>query len=137
MSPVDAQGRDAAGQQLAKLYNEGSGAAEQVTTASGATATTVVSDSSKFTTSELTLSGATPVIQVPAPRLGARKIIHLVQDATGSRVASWTVTGGGSIKWVGAAAPTLSTAAGKRDKITLEASPDGTFWIGQAALNIS
>jgi hypothetical protein len=44
---------------------------------------------------------------------GAEYIITMIQDATGSRTATWPA----SMKWVGGVAPTLSTGAGKRDII--------------------
>ncbi len=42
---------------------------------------------------------------------GAEYTITMIQDATGSRTATWPAT----IKWAGGTAPTLSTGTGKRD----------------------
>lgn len=124
--------QDAAQELLGLLFKVGQ---SNVDSANSGTAVTVT-DSAVASTSVITLNGVTPVITLPSPGVaGKRKRLYLVQDATGSRVASWVATGG-TIKWVGAAAPTLSTAAGKIDRIDFE-SIDGVNWIGHATLNIS
>jgi hypothetical protein len=50
---------------------------------------------------------------------------ELVQDATGSR--TWVAPT--NVKWAGAAAPVLSTTAGRRDIFTLRYDPDITAWV--------
>lgn len=131
---VNAAGQDTAAQMIQQVFNEGTGNVETITTPAGASATTQVSDPSLFSTSALTLSGATPVVRLPAPVVGKVKRVYLIQDATGSRIVTWA-TASGAIKWAGSAAPTLSTAAGKIDRATFECF-DGTNWIGTATLNI-
>ena len=58
-----------------------------------------------------------------------RARILLTQDATGSWTVIWA---GGTIKWAGGAAPTLSTVAGRTDEIVLETHDLGTTWFGRA-----
>lgn len=128
MGAVSAAGRDTAGQQAARIYNEGDGSADAVTTATGATATTAISDPSAASISVITLHGATPVLQLPAPRVGAKKVLILVQDATGSRIPSYTSAGGGTVTWVGSAALTLQTAAGKKDRVVADCYEAG-IWV--------
>lgn len=123
--------QDNAELQLQKLYNEGSGNVETVNSTTAVT----VSDPSLFSTTVLTLNGATPAITLGAPRKGAIKRLYLVQDATGSRIPSWVATSG-AIKWVGAAAPTLQTAAAAVDRVTFECY-DGVNWVGAPALHIA
>lgn len=48
------------------------------------------------------------------PKEGARYVLKLTQDATGSRTVTWP-----TITWQGGAAPTLTTTANKTDLITL------------------
>lgn len=49
------------------------------------------------------------------PDTGSTYLIALTQDATGSRTVSWPA----SVKWAGGTAPTLSTAAGSKDVVSL------------------
>ena len=58
-------------------------------------------------------------------------MLILVQDATGSRTATWPAT----VQWPGGTAPTLSTAATAVDAISLYF--DGTNYLSQEALNFS
>lgn len=118
---------DNAEQLLQKLYNEGPGNAEAVNSGTAVT----ISDPSVFSITALTLNGATPAITLPTPRVGAIKRLYLIQDATGSRIPTWT-----GVKWVGAAAPTLQTGAAAVDRITFECY-DGTHWIGSPSLHIA
>lgn len=132
--------QDAIEQVLQRLYNEGQGNVEAITTPTTASAVVSISDPNPqgagASVSVLTLHGATPVLTLPAPRVGIKKVLYLVQDATGSRIASWATLGGGAVKWVGAAAPTLTTAAASVDRVIAE-SYDGTNWVCQAALHIA
>jgi len=60
-------------------------------------------------------------------------ILKLVQDGTGSRSPSWSVSG--SIYWPDGTEPTWSTGAGEVDIISFYF--DGTDYYGQAGLNFS
>lgn len=62
------------------------------------------------------------------PVAGARYLLELTQDSSGSRTATWP-----TIKWQGGSAPTLTTTAGKTDLIAL--LWDGANYFGQASLN--
>ena len=116
---------------LSKLYREGAGNVESVLSGTAVT----ISPPSTATTTVLTLNGTTPAITLPAPTQGAAKTLVLVQDATGSRIPSWVATSG-AIKWVGAAAPTLQTAAAAVDAVDFK-SFDGINWYGSAKLHIA
>lgn len=126
--------QDAAAELLNILWTRGQGNVEAVNSAAGASATNNISDPAVTSVTVMTLVAATPVIKLPAPSIGKEKVVYLVQDGTGSRVPSFSSVSG-AIKWVGSAAPTLSTAAGKIDKIVF-VSIDGVNWVGQASLNI-
>jgi hypothetical protein len=52
--------------------------------------------------------------------------VYLKQDATGSRVVTWPA----SVKWAGAAAPSLSTAGNALDVVVFESLDGGTTWYG-------
>lgn len=123
--------QDQAAGLLAKAYNEGSSNVEAVNSGTAVT----ITDPALFSTTALTLNGTTPAITLPAPRAGAIKRLYLIQDATGSRIPTWHATSG-AIKWVGASAPTLQTAAAAVDRVTFECY-DGTNWVGAAALHIA
>jgi hypothetical protein len=58
-------------------------------------------------------------------------LIKITQDATGSRLVTWPA----SVKWAGAAAPTLSTAANATDFVSL--IYDGTNYWGTYSLNFA
>jgi hypothetical protein len=57
--------------------------------------------------------------------------LQLTQDGTGSRTATWPA----AVKWSGAAAPTLSTAAGATDWVTF--IYDGTNYWGTFSPNFA
>lgn len=63
------------------------------------------------------------------PKAGARYLIALTQDGTGTR----TITSWPTIKWQGGSAPTLTTTINKTDLITIVY--DGTDYFGSSALN--
>jgi hypothetical protein len=71
---------------------------------------------------------------LPAPSIGKRLQLLLQQDTTGSRTATVTPSTG-TLKWVGAAAPTLTTTGGRQDILTFECY-DGTTFVGSSKLNI-
>jgi hypothetical protein len=65
---------------------------------------------------------------------GARYILMLLQDATGSRTVTWPST----VQWAAGTAPTLTTTASKMDIITFVcASVSSTDCYGGANLNYS
>lgn len=66
-----------------------------------------------------------------APSGPTTLLLKLVQDATGSRTATWPAT----VKWQSGTAPTLSTAASAVDIISFYY--DGTNYYGSAGLNFS
>jgi|TARA_Y100000296_G_C5168178_1_gene255843 hypothetical protein len=66
-----------------------------------------------------------------APGSVGNFLLVLVQDATGSRTATWPAT----VKWPGGTAPTLSTGNGEIDIVSFYY--DGTNYYGQAGLNFS
>lgn len=59
-----------------------------------------------------------------APAGPANLSLKLIQDATGSRTATWPAT----VKWAGGTAPTLTTTANAEDLITFYY--DGTNYYG-------
>lgn len=78
---------------------------------------------------KLTLT-ANCTISLTNPTTGSYRsmLIYLFQDGTGSRTVTWPA----SVKWGTAGAPTLSTGAGKMDKILLDTVDGGTTWYGTA-----
>jgi hypothetical protein len=78
---------------------------------------------------KLTLTGNC-TLTLTSPTSGAYRslLIYVFQDGTGSRTITWP----GSVSWGTAGAPTLSTAAGKMDKILLDTVDGGTTWYGTA-----
>lgn len=71
------------------------------------------------------------VFTFTAPTNPCSITLKLVQDAAGSRTATWPA----SVKWPSATAPTLSTAANAIDIISFYY--DGTNYYGVASLNFS
>jgi hypothetical protein len=76
--------------------------------------------------------GAAPRVELvntfPTAAAGKSFLVRLVQDGTGSRLATWPATA----KWPGGLAPTLSTGTGKKDLISF-VCVDGTNWAGLVA----
>lgn len=62
------------------------------------------------------------------PKSGGRYLLFITQGSGGSKLITWP-----TIKWRGGTAPTLTTAAGKIDIITLVY--DGSSYYGDASLN--
>lgn len=128
--------QDTPGMVVSRMALEGAGNVTSTTTPTGASAAVALAQPQQVSTEILTLHGATPAIALPVPAgAGARKRVVLIQDATGSRIPTWSVAGG-AIKWVGAAAPTLQTAAAGTDMVDFF-SPDGVNWWGTPALHIA
>lgn len=75
----------------------------------------------------ITLS-ANATFTFTAPLGGGSFLLRVVQDATGSRTATWP----GTVKWAGGTAPTLSTAASAEDIVTFYWN--GTNYYGVASL---
>lgn len=92
------------------------------TVASSGTAQTLP-DPSVQSKSRITLTGNC-TFTMPTPVAGKSFTVSLIQDATGSRTATFT-----GVKWPGGTAPTLSTAAGAKDKLTFDCD-DGSTWDG-------
>jgi hypothetical protein len=99
------------------VANGNSGAAETVNWNSGAKQKTTLTANCTFT--------------FTAPPGVANLVLFLTQDGTGSRTATWPAT----VKWAGAAAPVLSTAAGATDIVSF--IWDGTNYWGVASLNFA
>jgi len=120
------------------VQNDGSGASLDINggsivmkqqTATGDGTTTV--DWDKGNIVDFTFGAANEVFTFTAPTRSGTFIIKLKQDATGSRTATWPA----SVKWVGGAAPTLSTAGASEDIITFYY--DGTSYYGISSLDFS
>jgi hypothetical protein len=73
---------------------------------------------------KLTLTAST-TLTFASPGAGMTAKLKLTQDGTGSRTVTWP-----TIKWAGGAAPTLSTAAGAIDIVSLYY--DGSAYYGSA-----
>jgi hypothetical protein len=70
----------------------------------------------------LTLAGnITPVF--PTAAVGVELDVSTVQDATGSRLVTWPA----AVKWAAGTAPTLSTAATKKDVFAFKCRDGSTF----------
>lgn len=92
-------------------------------TAAGATPTLPSPHAAAISILTLT-ANATPVF--PTAIAGHGFEVITIQDATGSRLVTWPA----AVKWAGGTAPTLSTAAGKKDVFAFECF-DGTTWVGR------
>lgn len=66
-----------------------------------------------------------------APPSGSRLVLKLVQDGTGSRVATWPAT----VKWPGGVTPTLTTTASATDIVSFYF--DGTNYYGFIGFNFA
>jgi hypothetical protein len=75
----------------------------------------------------VTLTGNT-TFTFSGAAVGAARSFTLIlrQDATGSRSVTWPA----SVKWAGAIAPTVSTAASKVDVLSFVTVDGGTTWLG-------
>ncbi len=132
MPGTAANPQDTAEQLMAMLAAKGNSSVETVNSSTAL----AISAPGVASTTVITLNGATPVLTLPVPPAkGASKTVYLVQDATGSRIPTWAASGG-TVKWVGAAAPTLQTAAASVDSVDFT-SYDGVNWVGFAKLHIA
>ncbi len=98
---------------------------EEVVVANTGTSYTI--DCSAGNVFKLTMTGncTFSFSSVPATGKAFSIVIILIQDATGSRLATWP----GSINW-GGTTPTLTTTAGKKDFFSLMETDGGTTWDG-------
>lgn len=64
---------------------------------------------------KVTLGGARTIAAPTNPKVGLTYVLEVIQDGGGGRTATWN----SCFKWGAAGTPTLSTAAGKRDLVTL------------------
>lgn len=78
---------------------------------------------------KITMTG-NATLTFTAPTATSRCTLQVIQDATGSRTVTWP-----TIKWAGAAAPTLTTTASRTDIVTFVY--DGTSYWGSASLNFN
>ena len=91
-------------------------------------AATIAWDTSANQVTSVTLAGnrtfGAPTNQVD----GGVYVLIVVQDGTGSRTITWNSV----FKWVGATAPTLSTAASSRDQFVFVSNGTNLYEIGRA-----
>jgi plastocyanin len=113
---------------LAPTFADVEGLMAVVTATDG---TTVTFDASKGNVHQVTLGG-NRTLAVTGITPGRSIRIVLIQDGTGSRTVTWF----SGIKWAGAAAPTLTTTAGRRDVITITCTAAGAY-LGVASLNFN
>jgi hypothetical protein len=127
--------RDTA-EELIALYNA-LGAIDQVNALGSVSSGTIAiapQTTQRFTT--VTLAASALAWTLPAPGVpGASLDVLVTQDGTGSRTLGAITPASGSLLWVGAAAPTLTTTAAHADLLHFE-SVDGVNWIGSAKLNV-
>jgi membrane protein YqaA with SNARE-associated domain len=79
-------------------------------------AATIAVDASLGNVFRVTLGGSRTVAAPANPQEGQSIRFELKQDATGSRVITWTSTAGG-FSFGGGSAPTLTTTAAKTDSV--------------------
>lgn len=99
--------------------------APQVNVVATAGASQTLPSAQTVVASILTLDQASCALTLPAAVPGQSFLLQLVQGSGGSKAVTW----GANVFWAAATAPTLSTAAGKRDVLSF-ACVDGTNWVG-------
>jgi len=100
------------------------GYTEETATANTSTAYTI--DLANGSLQILTLTGNC-TFTFPTATAGKGFTLLLLQDATGSRTATWPA----SVKWPAGTAPTITATASKGDKFVFVG--DGTYWWGSNA----
>ena len=100
------------------------GYTEETNTANSSTAYTV--SLANGTVQFITMTGNC-TFTFPTPTAGKSFSLFLIQDATGSRLATWPA----SVKWPYGVTPTLTTTASKTDRFVF--TSDGTYWYGSVA----
>lgn len=118
-------------QPSANLSDEQSMLEDVNTVAASGTAQTLP-DVTVATVHYITLTGNC-TFTFPAAEAGKSFTVVLVQDGTGSRTVTWPA----SVKWPGGTAPTLTTAASKRDVFSFLCPDDATFLGFAAGFNYS
>jgi len=106
----------------AGVFNNGY--TEETVTANTSTAYTI--DLANGSLQILTLTGNC-TFTFPTATAGKGFTLLLLQDATGSRTATWPA----SVKWPAGTAPTITATASKGDKFVFVG--DGTYWWGSNA----
>lgn len=82
----------------------------------------------------LTLTGNVTITAINnPPAAGGTLSLQITQDGTGSRTITWP----SAVKWPSGTAPTLSTAAGAIDVVSLITFDGGTTWRGSYGLAYS
>jgi hypothetical protein len=94
-----------------------------ITTYTPAAAGTATIDLSKGNVHHVTMPAGNITLAVANATVGQCFILRLLQDGTGSRLATQFTT----IKWAGGTAPTLTTAASKADTFGYEVTGAGTY----------
>lgn len=97
---------------------------ENTNTVAASGAAQAIPDVTVATLNIITLTAAC-TFTFPAAAAGKSFMVALVQDGTGGRLATWPA----NVKWSGATAPTLTTAAGKTDLLSFFCF-DGANWLG-------
>lgn len=105
----------------------GSSPVENVNTVAASGAAQTLPDVTTATIHYVTLTAAC-TFTFPTAAAGKSFTLVLIQDATGSRTATWPA----SVKWAGGTAPTLTTTAAKRDVLSFMCA-DGSTWVGFTA----
>ena len=100
------------------------GVPENVATVSASGAAQTLADPTVASVTYMTLT-ANCTLTFPSAVRGKSLTLVLLQDATGSRLVTFPA----AVKWPGAVAPTLSTAAGKVDYLAFVCA-DGATWAG-------
>lgn len=85
---------------------------------------------------ERTLDGTNGTLSITNVSVGQPIYIRLLQDGTGSRTVTFG-SGFTTIKWVGGAAPTLTTTAAHADLLVLVCRSAGVFDAGLALPDLS
>jgi hypothetical protein len=91
---------------------------------------TVTFDMSKSDAHAVTLGG-NRTLAVTNMTVGQELTLRLIQDSSGSRTVTWFTT----IKWKGAAAPTLTTTAAHYDRIKIRQLDSAPTYEATADLN--
>lgn len=91
-------------------------------------AATIAWDTSANQVTSVTLGGNRTFGAPTNQKDGGVYVLIVVQDGTGSRTITWNSV----FKWVGATAPTLSTAASSRDQFVFVSNGTNLYEIGRA-----
>jgi len=119
--PLTGGVQDNAEELLQILYNNGPGNFVVTTYAAAVT----LQAPNLASIQQITLTGNI-TLTLPAPIPGGQFDLYLIQDATGSRLATWAATSG-AVKFTGGS-KTLTTTAAAIDQASF--SSDGVNWYG-------